>query len=101
MKESQNASAPRVSGAGNQRTTSPWQAAAKRLLKAEMAKHDYGYKQLARAMGDDDSESSLITRVNRGTFSVAFFLQALRVMGTKSIDISHLPSHAWKSDRGG
>lgn len=68
-----------------------WQDAAKRLLRAEMEKHGYVYKTLARDLGDADSEQSLMTRINRGTFSVAFFLEALRVMGTKSIDISHLP----------
>lgn len=75
----------------NQRRRTTWQLAAKRLLQAEMARHGYVYKTLARDLGAGDSEQSLMTRINRGTFSVAFFLQALRAMGTKSIDISHLP----------
>lgn len=101
MKDTQYVSAPRASGTGNQRTKSPWQAAAKGLLQSEMAKYGYDYKQLARALNDDDSASSLITRVNRGTFSVAFFLKAVRVMGTKTIDIAHLPRGTSENDRRG
>lgn len=80
-----------AASSSNQRRKTMWQLAAKRLLQAEMARHGYVYKTLARDLGAVDSEQSLMTRINRGTFSVAFFLQALRVMGTKSIDISHLP----------
>jgi hypothetical protein len=68
-------SPPAAASTSNQRRKTMWQVAARRLLQAEMARHGYVYKTLA----------------NRGTFSVAFFLEALRVMGTKSIDISHLP----------
>lgn len=85
---------------GNARRKTVWQEAAKRLLQAERARYDYSYKELARAMGDVDSEQSLITRINRGTFSFAFFLQAVRAMGSKTIDISHLPSSVRKGDRG-
>lgn len=84
-------SPPGTASTSNQRRKTMWQDAAKRLLRAEMARHGYNYKSLARDLGDVDSDQSLMTRINRGTFSVAFFLEALRVMGTKSVDISHLP----------
>lgn len=75
----------------NQRRRTVWQESAKRLLQAEMARHGFNYKTLARDLGGAETDQSLMTRINRGTFSLAFFLQALRTMGTKSIDISHLP----------
>lgn len=75
----------------NQRRKTVWQEAAKRLLQAEMALRGYGYKQLARALGEGETDQNLMTRINRGTFSLAFFLQALRTMGTDAINIAHLP----------
>lgn len=75
----------------NQRRKTVWQEEAKRLLRGEMARHDFNYKSLARALGGAETDASLMTRINRGTFSLAFFLHALRAMGTNTIDISHLP----------
>jgi Domain of unknown function (DUF6471) len=85
------------------RSRSAWNGHAKRLLQAEMAKHGVSYKQLARLLqegGRADSDASLMTRINRGTFSMAFFLQAVRVMGTKSFDISHISADAEGRARG-
>lgn len=84
---------------GNQRRKTIWQEASKRLLQAEMARHGYTYKSLARALGGAETDQSLMTRINRGTFSLAFFLQAVRVMGTKTIDISHLAAGYESADR--
>lgn len=80
-------------GATRVRPRSPWNESAKRLLQAEMSRHGVTYKELARlleAQGETDSAAALITRVNRGTFSLAFFLQAVTAMGTRSIDLSHI-----------
>lgn len=63
-------------------------------MKAEMARHGVSYKELALLMGaesgEDESPTALITRINRGTFSMAFFLEAVVAMGTKTIDLTHL-----------
>lgn len=71
-----------------------WNKEAKQLLKAEMARRGVSYKELALLMGaesgDDESPTALITRVNRGTFTMAFFLEAVVAMGTKTIDLSHI-----------
>jgi hypothetical protein len=89
----------RAAGSADSRTPkkrprTPWNAQAKWLLKGEMTRRGVTYKQLARlleAEGETDSDQSLMTRINRGTFSLAFFLQAVRAMGTNTLDISHLP----------
>lgn len=75
------------------RERSVWNQYAKRLLQSEMAKRGVSYKELARLLereGRDDSDESLMTRVNRGTFSLAFFLQAMRALGANGFDISHM-----------
>jgi len=61
------------------------------MLQAEMTLRGYTYKQLARVLGDDENEQSLMTRINRGTFSFAFYLQVLRAMGADAITVTHLP----------
>lgn len=75
-------------------TGTSWNKEATRLMKAEMARHGVSYKELALLMGaesgEDESPTALITRVNRGTFTMAFFLEAVVAMGTKTIDLTHL-----------
>lgn len=66
---------------------------ARRILRAEMLRRGFSFKELAAAMqsGDTDSTESvqaLINKVNRGRFSFAFFLRAARAMGMSSVDIS-------------
>jgi len=68
------------------------------MLKSEMSKHGFSYKALAVAMGED--HMNLTTRVNRGTFSVAFYFEALRTMGVDAIDIKHLPDLSKRSSSG-
>jgi len=75
----------------NQRRKTVWQQSAKRLLQAEMTLRGFTYKQLARVLDGDENEQSLMTRINRGTFSFAFYLQVVRAMGADTITISHLP----------
>ena len=87
-----------------------WNEQAKRLLQAQMALHDVSYKQLVsilQGQGHVEEEKDvellaqrLMTRINRGTFSVAFFLQVLRSIGTKTIDISHIPLKLESRKRG-
>lgn len=67
-------------------TNSPWQLRAKKIIKVEMLKHDISYEQLSelmRAAGIDESAGALKTKINRGTFSAAFLLQVLDVIGCK------------------
>lgn len=71
-----------------------WNEAASRLLKVEMVKNGVSYKELARRLekagGQVETVSALITRVNRGTFTLAFFLEAATAIGTDAVHISHL-----------
>jgi len=58
-----------------------------------MARHGVTYKALARLMsagGKEESATALMTRINRGTFTLAFFLAAVMKVGTRPIDLTHI-----------
>lgn len=38
----------------------------------------------------EESATAPMTRINRGTFTLAFFLEAVMKMGTRSIDLTHI-----------
>jgi hypothetical protein len=62
-------------------------AEASRILKAEMARRDIGYKDLARLI-PDENYVQLKTKINRGSFSAGFFIKILRAIGAAEIDVS-------------
>jgi hypothetical protein len=52
----------------------------KGILKAELARRDITYKDLAArlgAMGIKDNAPNLANKISRGTFTAAFFVQCL------------------------
>lgn len=65
-----------------------WEDAAKRLLRAEMAKRGVTYAQLVerlREMGVQEDERNLRNKASRGKFTAAFLLQCFKAMGAKEI----------------
>ena len=63
-----------------------WEDAAKRLLRAEMAKRGVTYAQLVerlREIGVQEDERNLRNKVSRGKFSAAFLLQVLEALGVR------------------
>jgi hypothetical protein len=57
-----------------------WEERAKRFLKAELARADVGYRELAERLkkhGMKESEASIANKISRGTFSATFFLASL------------------------
>lgn len=65
-----------------------WQAKVAATVKAEMARHRITYKELEarlRAMGIEDNEKNLSTKVSRGRFSTAFFFQVMHAIGCRVI----------------
>ena len=70
---------------------------ARRILKAEMARRDITFKQLAQALaadGDEEVEAvqTLINKINRGRFSFAFFIRASRAIGVDAVSLAPLKS---------
>src|SRR5437764_6404912 len=64
-----------------------------RFVKAELKRADVTYEQLAdklREMGHNESKISVANKVNRGTFSAAFFVAVMRAIGRENVNIAEL-----------
>ncbi len=69
-------------------TDADWSERAKRLLKAELARADLSYEQLALKLGETglfETKASIASKISRGTFSASFLLASLKAAGCASI----------------
>ena len=69
-------------------TEADWSERAKRLLKAELARADLTYEDLAARLaevGMVETKASIASKLSRGTFSASFLLAALRVAGCVTV----------------
>jgi hypothetical protein len=60
-----------------------WEERAKRFLKAELARADVGYRDLAERLkkhGMKETEASIANKISRGTFSATFLLASLKAI---------------------
>ncbi len=60
-----------------------WEERAKRFLKAELARADVGYRELAELLakhGLKETEASIANKISRGTFSATFLLASLKAI---------------------
>lgn len=67
-----------------------WNNKIKRLLKSELIKRGISNTELSallNARGIKETKSSIDSKISRGTFSAAFLLQCLTVIGCSKIDI--------------
>ncbi len=66
-----------------------WNEQAKRLLKAELVRRGITNEDLVRLLeniGIEETKASIDSKISRGSFSAAFFLQCLNVIGCKNLD---------------
>jgi len=72
-----------------------WEVAAKSLLKSEMLHFEVDYAQLSERMEKmgipNISSDNLRSKINRGSFSATFLIQALIAIGCDDINIKNLP----------
>jgi hypothetical protein len=69
-----------------------WKALVKGLLKAELARREISYADLAAklaAIGVKDSERNLSNKIGRGTFTAIFFVQCMEAIGCHTIHIEN------------
>ncbi len=69
---------------------SNWNDKVKRLLKSELVRRGISNSDLAsmlQLIGIEETKSSIDSKISRGTFSAAFFMQCLTVIGCESIEI--------------
>ena len=67
-----------------------WEARARGLVRAEMAKHGLTYAQLVeklRLIGVREDERNLRNKVSRGKFTAAFLIQCLAAIGTHTVHL--------------
>ena len=65
-----------------------WNAHAKGLLKAEIARRHLTYKDVVEklaAFGIEETEANLRNKISRGGFSATFFIQLLTAIGCHTI----------------
>lgn len=58
------------------------------LLKAELTRLGIGYEGLIeklKAIGVDESYKGIAAKINRGTFSFAFFMQCMKAIHQKTV----------------
>ena len=67
-----------------------WNSSVKRILKSELVKRGYSTEDLTNLLkehGCNETKSSVDSKISRGTFSAAFFMQCLYVIGCTKIEI--------------
>jgi len=67
-----------------------WNKLATNTIKAELARSGIGYEELINrldTMGIKESYTGIAAKINRGTFSFAFFMQCMNVLGKTEIHL--------------
>jgi Domain of unknown function (DUF6471) len=70
-----------------------WEERAKRFLKAELARADVGYRELAERLkkhGLKETEASIANKISRGTFSATFLLASLIAIGKEDVSLEDI-----------
>jgi hypothetical protein len=68
-----------------------WHGMVKGLLRAELARRNLSYADLAerlKGVGVNVSEAAIKNKIGRGTFSAVFFVQCLDAIGCKTLHLS-------------
>jgi hypothetical protein len=70
-----------------------WEERAKRFLKAELARADIGYRELAERLGKhglQETEASIANKISRGTFSATFLLATLKAIERDELSLQDI-----------
>jgi len=68
----------------------------KRLLKSELVKRGISTSDLVSLLNEvglNETQSSITSKISRGTFSASFFLQCLSVIGCTKFEIDDFKSN--------
>jgi len=71
-------------------TDNDWNKEAARILKSQLALRGITYQRLAELLnnaGVPATKASIDSKISRGTFSAAFLIQCLRVIGCENLDL--------------
>lgn len=67
-----------------------WNKKATGILKSILTRRNIQYPELAtklNAIGLDETQSSIASKISRGTFSFVFFIQCMKVLNVEEIKI--------------
>jgi hypothetical protein len=67
-----------------------WEERAKRFLKAELARADIGYRELAERLAKyelRETEASIANKISRGTFPATFLLASLKAIEREQVNL--------------
>lgn len=70
--------------------TAPYESQAKNILKSELKRRGITYAQLAEklsALGVKESERNLANKISRGSFTAAFFMMCMDVIGVHTVSL--------------
>lgn len=68
-----------------------WHKEATAILKAQLSRRNIKYHDLARRLneiGIEENQNTIATKLSRGTFSFAFFIQCMYVLGINTIELN-------------
>lgn len=68
----------------------PYEERAKNILKAELKRRGITYAQLAeklKTLGANENERNLANKISRGSFTAAFFMMCMDVIGARSLSL--------------
>lgn len=68
--------------------TAPYEVKAKNILKAELKRRGVTYAQLAeklKTLGANESERNIANKISRGSFTAAFFMMCMDVIGADNL----------------
>ena len=74
--------------ADKQSPTAPYEEQAKQILKAELKRRGITYAQLAERLGKvgaKESERNIANKISRGSFTAAFFMMCMDVIGARQV----------------
>ena len=77
-------------------TDKEWQDRLKGMVKAELAKRNINYVQLAGKLGEaygvSETPQNLSNKIARGKFSAVFMIQVLEAIGCSKLELPNEPS---------
>jgi hypothetical protein len=71
-------------------TSRDWQARVKGLLRAELARRQLSYADLAerlQAIGVKEDPRNIKNKIGRGSFSAVFFFQCMEAIGVQNVHL--------------
>ena len=70
-----------------------WEDRARRFLKAELARADVGYRELAERLkkhGLKETEAGITMKLKRGTFTAIFFLACIAALELEQVVLEEI-----------